>query len=117
MARQRAGEGRRPLGALHVQTPGESPDEPPRRRMDRPPPDRPPDHRILDVVVAVGNLNTGEIISAGAVRLEAMDAGKLQPGDEIMVLPKYESKNIEVTRGISTILYQLAVAAKVVLTI
>ena len=36
--------------------------------------------RILDVVVAVGNLNTGEIISAGAVRLEAMDAGKLQPG-------------------------------------
>ena len=35
--------------------------------------------------------------------------------DEIMVLPKYETKNLEVTRGISTILYQMAVAAKVIL--
>ena len=32
-----------------------------------------------------------------------------------MVLPKYETKNLEVTRGISTILYQMAVAAKVIL--
>lgn len=40
-----------------------------------------------------------------------------KPGDEIMVLPKYESKNIEVTRGISTILYQLAVGAKVILSL
>ena len=38
-----------------------------------------------------------------------------RPGDEIMVLPVIGSKNIEVTRGISTILYQLAIAAKVVL--
>ncbi len=38
----------------------------------------------------------------------------LIPGDEIMVLPKVDSKNIEVTRGISQIIYQLAVAAKVV---
>ncbi|MBS4067196.1 MAG: polysaccharide export protein, partial [Sulfurimonas sp.] len=36
------------------------------------------------------------------------------PGDEIMVLPKVESKNIEITRGISQIIYQIAVAAKVV---
>ncbi|MBN3002162.1 protein involved in polysaccharide export with SLBB domain [Chromobacterium alkanivorans] len=35
-------------------------------------------------------------------------------GDEIMVLPKIESKNIEITRGITQILYQIAVAAKVV---
>ena len=49
---------------------------------------------------------------------EAVDADEVKDvkaGDEIMVLPKYESKNIEVTRGISTILYQLAVAAKVIL--
>ena len=39
------------------------------------------------------------------------------PDDEIMVLPKYESKNIVVTRGISTILYQLAVGAKVILSL
>lgn len=36
--------------------------------------------RILDVVVAVENLNAGEIIAARSVRLEPMDAGKLQPG-------------------------------------
>ncbi|MGL5604474.1 MAG: polysialic acid transporter, partial [Plesiomonas sp.] len=42
---------------------------------------------------------------------------KVNAGDEIMVLPKVDSKNIEVTRGISTILYQIAIAAKVVLDI
>lgn len=35
------------------------------------------------------------------------------PGDEIMVLPKIETKRIEITRGITQILYQIAVAAKV----
>lgn len=39
----------------------------------------------------------------------------IKPGDEILVLPKVQSKNIEVTRGISQILYQLAIAAKVIL--
>ncbi|PKM43078.1 MAG: polysialic acid transporter [Gammaproteobacteria bacterium HGW-Gammaproteobacteria-1] len=37
-----------------------------------------------------------------------------QPGDEIMVLPRVDTKNIEVTRGITQILYQIAVAAKIV---
>jgi protein involved in polysaccharide export with SLBB domain len=37
----------------------------------------------------------------------------LQPGDEIIVLPKIETKNIEVTRGITQIVYQIAVAAKI----
>jgi len=36
-----------------------------------------------------------------------------QPGDEVMILPKIDSKNIEVTRGITQILYQIAIAAKV----
>ncbi len=38
----------------------------------------------------------------------------LKAGDEIMVLPKVDSKNIEVTRGITQIIYQIAVAAKIV---
>jgi protein involved in polysaccharide export with SLBB domain len=38
----------------------------------------------------------------------------LRPGDEIMVLPKIEAKNIEITRGITQIIYQMAVAAKVI---
>ena len=37
----------------------------------------------------------------------------LQPGDEVMVLPKIETKNVELTRGITQIIYQLAVSAKV----
>ena len=55
------------------------------------------------------------LIKQNGEALNAEDVDTLQPGDELMVLPKYESKNIEVTKGISTILYQLAVAAKVVL--
>jgi protein involved in polysaccharide export with SLBB domain len=37
-----------------------------------------------------------------------------EPGDEILVLPQVGTKNIEVARGITQILYQLAIAARVV---
>ena len=57
------------------------------------------------------------LIKQNGEAINAEDVKTLQAGDELMVLPKYESKNIEITRGISTILYQLAVAAKVVLTL
>lgn len=40
---------------------------------------------------------------------------RLQAGDEIMVLPKVESKNVEVARGITQILFQIAVIAKTAL--
>lgn len=39
----------------------------------------------------------------------------VQQGDEIVVLPKVTSKSVEVARGITQILYQVAVAAKVAL--
>lgn len=39
----------------------------------------------------------------------------IQQGDEIVVLPKVTSKSVEVARGITQILYQVAVAAKVAL--
>ncbi len=38
-----------------------------------------------------------------------------EPGDEILVLPRVASKNVEITRGITQILYQLAIAARVVI--
>ena len=57
------------------------------------------------------------VIRQNGAAVNAEDVDSLKPGDEIMVLPKYESKNIEVTRGISTILYQLAVGAKVILSL
>jgi protein involved in polysaccharide export with SLBB domain len=44
------------------------------------------------------------------------DAGKaVLPGDEIMVLPKIETKSFEVLRAITTIVYQIAVAARIAL--
>lgn len=55
------------------------------------------------------------VIHQDGSAIDSDDVDNVIAGDEIMVLPKYESKNIEVTRGISTILYQLAVAAKVII--
>jgi hypothetical protein len=43
------------------------------------------------------------------------ESAMLRPGDEIMVMPKIETKGIEITRGITQILYQIAVATKVLL--
>lgn len=37
----------------------------------------------------------------------------LKAGDEIMVLPKIDTKRVEITRGITQIIYQIAVSAKV----
>ena len=37
----------------------------------------------------------------------------VQPGDEIIVLPRIETKNVEVTRALTQILYQIAFTAKV----
>ena len=38
-----------------------------------------------------------------------------EPGDELMVLPRAETKRVEVARGITQVLYQIAVVAKVAL--
>lgn len=42
-------------------------------------------------------------------------SSKIQQGDEILVLPKAQTKGIELVRGISQILYQIAVVAKIAL--
>jgi protein involved in polysaccharide export with SLBB domain len=39
----------------------------------------------------------------------------VRPGDEIMVLAKIETKNVELARGITQIVYQIAVAARIAL--
>lgn len=42
------------------------------------------------------------------------DAGRpLRPGDEIMVMPRIDAKNLEVARGLTQIVYQIAVAARI----
>ncbi|MCY6413460.1 polysaccharide biosynthesis/export family protein [Acinetobacter sp. VNH17] len=40
---------------------------------------------------------------------------KIQQGDEVLVLPKVQTKGVELTRGITQILYQMAIVAKVAL--
>lgn len=40
---------------------------------------------------------------------------EIQQGDEILVLPKVQTKAVELTRGVTQVLYQIAVAAKVAL--
>ena len=49
----------------------------------------------------------------GAVR--ALGDVSLKPGDEILVLPKAPTKNVQLAASISQIVYQIAVAAKVAL--
>lgn len=41
-------------------------------------------------------------------------AYRIQEGDEIMVLPKVKTRRIEIARGLSQIIYQLAVATGVI---
>ncbi len=43
------------------------------------------------------------------------DSARVKAGDEVLVLPKVEVKSIEIAKGITQILYQLAIAAKVAL--
>ena len=73
---------------------------------------------VDDYVSRAGGYNQGAdrarivVVRQDGSVTEARQAN-LRPGDEIMVLPKIETKNIEITRGITQIVYQIAVAAKV----
>ncbi|WP_119156706.1 polysaccharide biosynthesis/export family protein [Caldimonas tepidiphila] len=40
---------------------------------------------------------------------------RLLPGDEIIVMPRIDTKSVEVARGLTQIVYQIAIAAKVLL--
>ncbi len=43
------------------------------------------------------------------------DDDTVRPGDQLIVLPKFESKNLQTVKDISQIIYQIAVAAKMVM--
>lgn len=49
--------------------------------------------------------------------IEKADATKIQPGDLLMVLPRYDSKAYQIFKDVMQLLFQLAVTTKVVLTI
>ncbi|WP_406850379.1 polysaccharide biosynthesis/export family protein [Chromobacterium phragmitis] len=76
---------------------------------------------VGDYVEQVGGYNQSAdksrlvLMKQNGEALPVSERAKVAAGDEVMVLPKIDSKNIEVTRGITQILYQIAVAAKVIL--
>ncbi len=82
-----------------------------------------PDYTVSDYIANSGgfddNADTKEIliIHQNGANEVVNTAYRIQQGDEIMVLPKVKTKRVEITRGISQIVYQLAVAAKVILDI
>ncbi|MGL4220092.1 MAG: SLBB domain-containing protein, partial [Shewanella sp.] len=45
--------------------------------------------------------------------VEFKDKGSVQPGDQILVLPKVDSKTMQSVKDITQIIYQIAVAANV----
>ena len=79
--------------------------------------------RVADYVQRVGGFNQGAdqsrliVLHQDGSVVAATEAATVQPGDEIMVLPKIDTKRIEITRGITQIIYQIAVAAKVLLAL
>ena len=80
-----------------------------------------PDYTVGDYVANSGgfsdNADTKDILiihQNGASEV-VNTAYRIQQGDEIMVLPKVKTKRVEIARGLSQIVYQLAIAAKVVL--
>jgi protein involved in polysaccharide export with SLBB domain len=78
-----------------------------------------PKAELEDYIVMAGGLTQKADTSRQLVmRVDGSVApvGQLPgPGDEIMVLPKIDSKNIEIARGLTQIIYQIAIAAKVAL--
>lgn len=54
------------------------------------------------------------VIKANGRAVSADKAGPLTAGDEVLVLPEVRSKNVELTRSISQIIYQIAVSARVI---
>ena len=57
-------------------------------------------------VIVIRQNGKAELVRKGA---------EIKQGDEILVLPKAQTKGVEMTRGITQVLYQIAVAAKVAL--
>ncbi|MEA1052151.1 SLBB domain-containing protein [Lamprobacter modestohalophilus] len=81
-----------------------------------------PNQRVKDYIDRAGGLSrhadrnsillarqSGEVVPA--------ENQTLKPGDEILVLPKVSVKNLELAKTLTQILYQMAIAARVVLDI
>lgn len=65
------------------------------------------------IVIAHRDGSYEKLSSAGWLPMAAKQDA-IKQGDEILVLPKVQTKNIEVTRAISQIMFQIAVVARVI---
>ena len=68
-------------------------------------------------IAQAGGFNQGAdkdhiIVLKPSGAFETASSAKVEAGDEIIVLPKISVKSIEIVKGITTILYQLAVGAR-----
>jgi protein involved in polysaccharide export with SLBB domain len=63
------------------------------------------DNADIKEILVIHQNGTNEVVNT---------AYRIQQGDSIMVLPKVKTKRVEIARGITQILYQLAVAANAV---
>ncbi len=65
---------------------------------------------------SIADKNKVLIIKRSGAILESAAAGShIEPGDEILVLPKIDSKNLEVVKTITQVLFQIAVSSKIML--
>ncbi|PIE46904.1 MAG: polysialic acid transporter [Gammaproteobacteria bacterium] len=80
-----------------------------------------PDLTVGDYVAKSGGFNDNAdqeeilVVHQNGESQVVNTAYRIQQGDEIMVLPKIKTKNVEIARGLSQIFYQIAIATKVVL--
>ncbi|WP_410474892.1 polysaccharide biosynthesis/export family protein [Guyparkeria sp. TX1] len=79
-----------------------------------------PDRDIKDYIASAGGFSSradDDRILVVHANGEVAQAGEttVRPGDEILVLPKVPTKNLQLATNITQILYQIAIAAKVAL--
>jgi len=77
-----------------------------------------PKAKVADYIAQAGgytqNSDDSKVIVVHQDGSVAKSGESMRAGDQVMVLPRVDTKRIEVTRGITQILYQIAIAAKVI---
>lgn len=80
-----------------------------------------PNMTVGDYVAKSGGFNTNAnkkeiiVIRPNGENIIVNSAYRVQQGDEVMVLPEVRTKKVEITRSISQILYQIAIATSVII--
>ncbi|MCL2029393.1 MAG: polysaccharide biosynthesis/export family protein [Deltaproteobacteria bacterium] len=80
-----------------------------------------PNMRLKDYIAGAGGYtdraNRSNILAikpSGEV-IKARVAGKVEPGDRLLVMPVYDTKNLQIVKDVTQILYQIAVATGIAL--